>query len=215
MGLCFFGAGGQIWISGILNLSAFGVLQCSKSELEACSSMAAMAEELEAAASSISSLILLLIMILLLLLLLPPLLVLFLSFFFVFFNGGVGFVPLLVLPPLEAMDLQSFWDFLLCFFSKCFLFVRFVKNRRLWRNPFEEIERFWWEERRHWRTLVWAWVAGFEVYGDGEEEEEERVYKWRDLLYSEGRENRAHLCFMSYFQMCYHTFFFFFFFFNN
>lgn len=55
--LCFFGAGGHILISGILNLSAFGVLHSSKSELEEADSsmaaMAAMAMELETSISSV------------------------------------------------------------------------------------------------------------------------------------------------------------------
>lgn len=112
--LRFLGAGGHILISGILNLSAFGVLQHSSSSSSSkaqlletdFSSKLMVVEELEPFSISSSS----------------NLMLLFLMFFliFLFFNWVVVFLALLLASPLfEAMELEC------GSFEKWYLFVRF------------------------------------------------------------------------------------------
>lgn len=111
--LRFLGAGGHILISGILNLSAFGVLQHSSSSSSKAqlletdfSSKLMVVEELEPFSISSSS----------------NLMLLFLMFFliFLFFNWVVVFLALLLASPLfEAMELEC------GSFEKWYLLVRF------------------------------------------------------------------------------------------
>lgn len=154
--LCFFGAGGQILISGILNLSAFGVQHSSKSLLML--SFSAMAAELEANSTAVSVSV---------------------SWFFGGGEGGGGFlffilcglfflifllifIFVLAIPPLEAMDWWKRKDFGWNLF----------RYREFWRDPFQKIG--FWEMgsvgKRHWRV---GWSS---EEGGGEGLKEGRVW---------------------------------------